>query len=644
MPAFMSRLLRPADAPGKPYGGVAMNARRIARIRASVAVPALGAVGIGLVTWTCFHFGVNVTTAVLAYLTVVVAASLADSLVSSVILSVAAVGCLNYFFLEPVLSMRVASAQDVLVLVVFLFTSWVITGLVQRVRMLAESRREQARLLDLTQDPVFVRDASGLITYWNRGAEQLYGWSSGEARGKCVHKLLQTGFPAPLEEINAAVRDAGRWEGELVNVRRDGAQVVVSSRWALQRDEYGTPTGILETNNDITDQKRAQDLLRRSQEAYLAEAQRLSSTGSFGWDVATGKTFWSEETYRIFGYPPAVRPSVDMVLQRVHPDDVARVRAAIENATRSGAGFDIEHRLQLPDGAVKHLRVVVRPMADETAGPQFVGAVMDVTAARRAEDRLQRAHSDLAHVSRLTSLGELTASIAHEVNQPLAAIVTNGELSLDWLARGDPPLDDVAEALREMVDDGRRASDVVQRVRAMINKSEQRKSATDLNGVIEGVVPLIRRELSDHGVSLRLDLAPALPPVRGDGVQMQQVILNLAINGIQAMADVHDRPRSLVIESRCGESGDVLVAVRDSGTGFDPGGASRMFDAFFTTRPHGLGMGLSICRSIIEAHEGRLSAAAAEDGPGSVFQFRLPPLLTEAGAPAAAPPGKGTWS
>jgi PAS domain S-box-containing protein len=613
-----------------------MNPKQIARIRHLAAVWCLGGIGIGLITWVCFGFAAGVTTAVLAYLIVLVVVSLMDSPIASVILSIAAVGCLNYFFIEPIFSLWVASGQDVLVLIVFVSTSLVTTWLVRRLHTLADSHRAQAELLDLTQDPIFVRDPNDAITYWNRGAEQLYGWSSQEALGNVSHKLLQTSFPVPLQEISAALLKTGRWEGELAHVKRDGASVVVSSRWVLRRDEYGMIIGILETNNDITTQKRAQELLRRSQEAYLAEAQRLSSTGSFGWDVSTGQTFWSDETYRIFGYAPPVSPSVEAVLQRVHPDDLAYVRAAIDIAMNTSTGFDIEHRLLMPDASVKHLHVVVRPLVDETPNSQFIGAVMDVTVAKHAEEKLQRAQSDLAHVSRATNLGELTASIAHEVNQPLAAIVTNGELSLEWLARDNPPLDDVSQALQEMIDDGRRASDIVQRIRALINKSGQQKSVLDLNEVIESIIPLVQRELSDHRVSLRLDLSRVLPPVLGDSVQLQQVILNLMINGVQAMDEVYNRPRTLVVVSRKSESGDVVVIVQDSGTGFAAESVNEMFDAFFTTKPNGLGMGLSICRSIIEAHDGHLSATAAEDGPGSIFQFRLPSALTEVSAPRIA--------
>jgi PAS domain S-box-containing protein len=627
-------------APSRQYR-IVVNAKKIKRIRHLIAVWSLGGLAIGLITWVCFQLGVNVTTAVLAYLIVLVVVSLIDSPVSSVVLSALAVLCLNYFFLEPIFSFGVASGQDLLVLIVFVFTSLVITGLVRRIRALGDAHRDQAQLLDLTQDPIFVRNINDVIIYWNRGAEQLYGWSEREALGQVTHNLLQTDFPAPLEQIKTTLLNTGRWEGEVAHVKRDGTQVVVSSRWSLQRDEYGTPIGTLETNNDITARKRAQELLYRSQEAYLAAAQKLSSTGSFGWNVSNGEISWSEETYRIFGYQRTMSPSIDLVLQRIHPDDVAFVRATILDAASSRVGFDIEHRLKLPDGSIKNLHVVVRPMTEEANASQFVGAVMDVTAAKQAEEQLQRAQSDLAHVSRVTSLGELTASIAHEVNQPLAAIVTNGELSFEWLTRDNPPLGDVSEALTEIIDDGRRASDIVQRIRALVRRSERQKSAVDCNKVVEGIVPLIRRELSDHRVSLRLDLAQGLSSVFGDRVQLEQVVLNLVINGIQAMATVHDRPRSLTIESRQTETGEVLVSVQDSGIGIAPENVSRLFDAFFTTKPNGLGMGLAICRSIIEAHEGQLSAAAAEEGPGSIFRFRLPPA-TQMSTPRVMLPSEGT--
>ena len=230
---------------------------------------------------------------------------------------------------------------------------------------------------------------------------------------------------------------------------------------------------------------------------------------------------------------------------------------------------------------------------------------------------------ELAHVARVTTLGELTASIAHEVNQPLAAIVTNGEVCMRWLDREVPDLAEVREALGDMISNGRRASEIIHRLRALSRKTETQKVALNINDAISEVIPLVQQEALGHRVSLRLDLAPTLPAVLGDRVQLQQVIINLMVNGIEAMATVTDRSPELVVRSQLDDSGQVLVAVEDSGVGIDPENAERLFNAFFTTKPSGMGMGLSICRSIIENHGGRLWVSPRTPH-GTNFRFTIP--------------------
>jgi PAS domain S-box-containing protein len=491
--------------------------------------------------------------------------------------------------------------------------------------------REQAGLLDLTHDTIFVRDMNDVIIYWNRGAEELYGWKQAEAAGKITHQLMQTIFPMPLEKITAELLRDGRWEGELVHTKKDGTQAIVASRWSVQPDAQGRPVAILETNNDITQRKQAEEALRRS-DAYLAEAQRLSLTGSFGWKVSSGELFWSEESFRIFGYDRTTKPSLELLIQRTHPTDIARVRQLIDRASRDGRDWELEHQLLMPDGSIKSAHVVARAVRDESGSVEFVGAIMDVSAAKRAEQQLRHAQAELAHISRVTTLGELTASIAHEVNQPLTAVVTNAEAALRWLAAEPPNLDKAREALGHIVKDGMRASDVIHRIRAIIKKAPSRMARVDVNEAVLDVITVTRSELLRHGVSLQTQLATGLPLIEGDRIQLQQVILNLILNAAEAMRGIDEGAREMRISTGRDTSNGALVSVRDSGPGLDPQSLDRLFEAFYTTKPDGLGMGLAICRSIIEAHGGRLWATANEPR-GAVFQFTLP-LERDETAPA----------
>ena len=477
-------------------------------------------------------------------------------------------------------------------------------------------------LLDLTHDTVFVRDMNDVIIYWNHGAEELYEWKKAEAIGKISHQLMQTIFPMPLEEITAELLRTGRWEGELVHTKKDGSQAIVASRWSVQRDVRGRAVATLETNNDITERKQAEDALRRS-DAYSMEAQRLSLTGSFGWKVSSGELFWSEETFRIFGYDRTTKPSLELIMQRTHPADIARVRQLIDTASRNGRDWELEHQLLMPDGLIKSVHVVARAVRDELGSLEFVGATMDVSAARRAEQELRDAQAELAHISRVTTVGELTASIAHEVNQPIAGMVTNAEAALGWLGAEPPNLDQVRGSLGHIVKDGMRAADVINRIRALIKKAPPHMARVDVNEAVLDVITLTRSELLRHGVSLETQLAAALPLIEGDRIQLQQVILNLILNAAEAMSGIDEGAREMRISTGREASNGVLVSVRDLGPGLDPQSADHLFEAFYTTKPDGLGMGLAICRSIIKAHGGRLWATANEPR-GAVVQFTLP--------------------
>jgi PAS domain S-box-containing protein len=495
------------------------------------------------------------------------------------------------------------------------------TFLILKIKAAESLLRERATLLDVTHDAVFVRGANDVITYWNRGAEKLYGWSSADAIGKVSHELMQTVFPHSVEDIKAILFRTGRWEGELVQTKQDGKQVTVASRWSLQRSEHGRPDAILETNNDVTERRGAELALRRS-EAHLAEAQRLSLTGSFSWDIDSREIVWSNETYRIFEYDPATKPTWDLVLQRTHPADVPVVRDLIKRPSREGEDWNIEHRLLMPDGSVKFVNVVAHAVEEASGKIEFIGAIMDVTAAKQAEVHLQQAQSNLAHVNRVTTLGEMTASISHEVSQPIAAIVTNAGAGLRWLAAQPCNLGETRKALDRIRRDGERASEVIVRIRALARKMPTSKDRLRINELILEVVALARSEAQRNQVSVHTTLSSALPHVFGDRIQLQQVILNMMVNAIEAMSAC-DGTRELHVSSELNGSGDILVAVRDSCPGIDPKHLDHLFDAFYTTKPDGIGMGLAICRSIIEAHDGRMWVSSAAPR-GAVFQFSLP--------------------
>jgi signal transduction histidine kinase len=299
------------------------------------------------------------------------------------------------------------------------------------------------------------------------------------------------------------------------------------------------------------------------------------------------------------------------------------VQQLIERASHDGKDWALEHRLLMPNGSVKHLHVVAHASWDDSANLEFIGAVRDVTAAKQAEEELHQARADLAHVTRVTTLGELTASIAHEVKQPVAAVIINAHAGLRWLAAQPPDLDEVRQALGRIIDDGNRASEVIDRTRALVKKAPPRKDRLHINEIILEVIDLTRSEVHRNRVALQTELLSDLPHISGDRIQLQQVILNLIINATEAMSEVSEGPREVLVGSGKDDSDGVLVAVRDSGPGLDTKHLDHLFDAFYSTKLNGLGMGLAISRSIIDAHGGRLWATPNVPR-GAVFQFSLP--------------------
>jgi PAS domain S-box-containing protein len=376
------------------------------------------------------------------------------------------------------------------------------------------------------------------------------------------------------------------------------------------------------------ERERAEESLRAS-EAYLAEAQRLTHTASFAWSIATRKiVHWSHETFHLFGFDSERGiPSNEVELRsRIHPDDVQRVDAIQERAIRERTDYEVDCRIVLPNGTIKYIHTVGHPVFNASGDlVEYVGTLMDVTERKRADEdreRLRQAQADLTHVNRVTTMGELTASLAHEVNQPITAAITNANTCLRWLARDHPDLEAAREASSRIVKDATRAAEIVSRIRLLFKKSAPERELVDLNEVIREMAVLLRGESTRYSISVRTELAEDLPQVMGDRVQLQQVLMNLMINGIDAMKDV-ERARELIIKSQRGESEQLLVSVSDTGVGLPAQQAAQIFDAFFTTKAHGTGMGLRISRSIVESHGGRLWAA--DNSPfGASFYFSLP--------------------
>src|SRR5215467_4059464 len=606
------------------------------RLRSVAAQFLLGVAGLALITFVCFRLDLGVARTGFAYVILVALVSLMGSFSASVVLSIVAAACLDYFFAPPLFELRVDALADIERIAAFLTTSLLVTVLITKRKRaeeeLVESRARFEEAQRLAHVGWWERD---LITGHVTVSDEVCRILGVRPVAQWLNLIHPEDRPRAAEAAAAAIRPGGpRYDVEYRVVRPDGAERMVHSQGDVTWDESGKALRQFGVLQDITELRQAEKELRASEEAlrrseaYLAEAQRLSHTGTFAFN-ATAPLYWSEESYRIWGLDPLQGlPNRETVLQRIHPDDRERANVETEEALRQKRDFALEFRIVLPDGTVKYIESTGHPLL--SAGGELVEMVathVDVTERKRAQEekeRLRQLESDLAHVNRVSIMGELAASLAHKILHPIATARNNARAAMRFLDMSPPNMAEVREALACIVRDADRGKDIVDRIRHHIKKAPPRNDRFDINEAIEEVIEMVRAPIEKNRVSVRTRLAAGLTSVWGDRVQLQQVVLNLILNAIEAMGSVEERGRTLSIRTKQRGAAGILVAVHDSGPGVAPEHLQRVFEPFYTTKNSGLGMGLSICRSIIDAHGGRLWADA--DQPrGTVFQFTLPP-------------------
>ena len=489
-----------------------------------------------------------------------------------------------------------------------------------------ESEYKLRQIIDTVPGIVWATGPDGENTYANQRLLDYIGVPHRDFRKRGWQQFVHPDdLPETLKAFHHAIETGTSYEA-VHRVRRSDGEF----RWHRDhgeplRDREGRIIQWYGLSIDVDEAKKAEDRLRRS-EAYLEEAQRLSHSGVAAYNE-TDILYGSEETFRIWGFDPAQGvPSREAVNQRIHPDDRDRLLAEVQRAVSEKRNYFFAYRIVLPDGEIKHIETIGRP-AFSASGElvEIVTTQIDVTERKRAREehkRLLQLEADFAHMNRVSMLGELAASLSHEIMQPIASARNNARAAQKFLEMEPPDLGEVREAVASFVSDTDRTGEIIARIREQIKKAPPRKERFDLNAAIEEVIILVRSATNRNGVLVEMRLADGLSLVAGDRVQLQQVLLNLVLNAVEAMGSVEAGARKLLISTEQDRTG-ALVAVRDSGPGIDPTHLKRVFKAFYTTKSGGTGMGLSICRSIIDAHGGRLWAEANEP-QGAVFQFTLP--------------------
>jgi len=497
-----------------------------------------------------------------------------------------------------------------------------VDGRKQAEEALRSSERNLSVMIDAIPGLIHTSRPDGYLDYFNRRWLEYLGCSLSDVEGwNWTSKIHPDDLRGIVDKWRACLLSGEPFEYETRVRRGDGEYRWMFHRKVPLRNEQGNIVRWYGSSLDIDDRKRAE---AQVEQAYLrlAEAQRLSKTGSFITDLVADQHDWSEETFRIFDFDPATRVTVQRIRDVIHPEDLPSFEATLARAM-TGADIDFVFRIVTSRGAMKHLRGLARIMVQNAVRPLFIGALQDITESKVAEQALDKARSEVAHVARVTTLNALTASIAHEINQPLASLVTNASICLRRLNADPPNVDGARETVQRAIRDANRTSDVITRLRALFSKKEFTLETLDLNELIREVIALSLSDLQRNQVILRSELVEDLPPIIGDRVQLQQVALNLLRNASDAMVGVEDRPRQLLVRTEREEDDRVRLSVQDAGCGVNPQDFERLFEAFYTTKSGGMGIGLSLSRSIIERHQGRLWAEP-NDGPGTTFSFSIP--------------------
>jgi PAS domain S-box-containing protein len=504
----------------------------------------------------------------------------------------------------------------------------------ERTKQLRRNEAYLAEAQKLSRTGSFGWNVFGGDIYWSEETFRIFGYSRETRPG--LELVLERTHPEDRVRVQQVIdrtsQNVKDFELEHRLLMPDGSLKHVHVVGHLLEAGQQGKTELVGAITDITERKRADTALRQS-EAYLEEAQRLSHTGSWAWNVARRENIhWSQEQFRLFGFDPQSDSlSFEKAYQRIHPEDQATFNRDLERAIRERSDLEVDYRVVLPDGSTKYLRSVGHPVFSATGElVEFVGTGMDLTERRQAEkerERLRQVQADLAHISRATTMGELTASLAHEINQPITAAATDAKTCLRWLAREQPDIGEARESATRMVSAVTRAADIISRLRQLFKKGAPQTNLVDVSEVIQEMAVLLRSEASRHSVAILSELSESLPRVVADRVQLQQVLMNLMLNGIEAMQDTKSE-NQLTIKSAMTELGQVLISVCDTGVGIPQEQADQIFNAFFSTKAQGTGMGLSISRSIIESHGGRLWVTS-NSGLGATFSFTLPTAVAQ---------------